>query len=102
MLEKPDIALMPVDQLPAVLDTIQAAEILRCSARSVEEALRSGQLPGHKWGESWILPSRAFIDRINEHAAEAATERRLPPVRPAPAPWSQRRKSGRPPPRLDP
>jgi hypothetical protein len=67
---------LPTSNLPPVLDAAQAAQIQRCSQKTVEEMLRDGELPGVKWGEGWALPTCAFIDRLNEIAVEKMLERR--------------------------
>jgi excisionase family DNA binding protein len=66
---------LPLTQLPPVLDAAQAAQIMRCSQKTAEEMLRDGELPGVKWGEGWALPTRAFIERLNELALDQMLER---------------------------
>lgn len=62
--------------LPPILIPEEVAPLLRCSARTVEDRLRVGDLPGEKFGEGWILPTQALIDRVNEIAVEKMLERR--------------------------
>jgi hypothetical protein len=62
--------------LPPILTSSEAAAILRCTPKTVEDRLRAGDLPGEKFGESWILPSVAFMQRVNEIAIEKMLERR--------------------------
>lgn len=57
----------------------QIAEILDCTPETAEEHLRSGNLPGIKFGRSWRSPREAFFARLNELATKQAEERRAPP-----------------------
>jgi hypothetical protein len=68
-----------------VFDSNQAAAILRCSTKTVEERARSGDLPGLKYGDGWVFPVQAFYERLNELAREQAAERRKGTGKPAPA-----------------
>lgn len=73
------------DQLAPFLTPAAAAEMLRCSTKTIEDRLRAGDLPGEKFGEGWILPTEAFVQRVNEIALEKMLQRRkarnpLPPV----------------------
>ena len=63
-------------ELAPIIDPEQAAGLLRCTARTVEDRLRSGDLPGEKFGESWVIPTAAFLQRVNEIALEKMLERR--------------------------
>lgn len=57
--------------------TIEAvANILQCDERTVSERLVSGDLPGAKFGRSWIIPSVALFQRVNDIATEESAERR--------------------------
>jgi hypothetical protein len=62
--------------LPPVLDSEGAARLLCCAPKTVEEAARNGDLPGHKWGEGWAYPTEALLRRINEIAWQKMLERR--------------------------
>ncbi len=53
-----------------------AAELLGCTAESVEDLLRSGVLPGVKFGRSWRIPAAALDARLNELALQEAEKRR--------------------------
>lgn len=71
----------PAEHLPAVaglqvLDSQQAAQLLRCSAKTVEDHCRRGDLPGLKFGDGWIIPAAALIQRLHELALAQAAERR--------------------------
>lgn len=54
----------------------EAAAILECTPLSVESNLRSGRLPGVKFGRSWVLPVEAFVQQINNLAIAEATAKR--------------------------
>jgi excisionase family DNA binding protein len=53
-----------------ILTADEAAAILDCETRTVEDCLRAGKLPGLKIGKSWILPSKALLETLNELARE--------------------------------
>lgn len=54
----------------------EAAAILECTRESVEAHLRTGRLPGLKFGRSWVLPVQAFVQHVNDLAISEATARR--------------------------
>lgn len=62
-----------------VLKAHEAAELLDCSVETINEKCAAGELPGVKFGRSWILPAEALVQRLNELAQ--ATKRT--PQRPA-------------------
>ena len=53
-----------------ILTTHEAADLLQCQPKTVEDKLRAGELPGIKMGQSWMLPREALLDRINELARQ--------------------------------
>ncbi|MBT9511350.1 MAG: helix-turn-helix domain-containing protein [Acidovorax sp.] len=59
-----------------VLSIEQVASLLSCEATTVAEHLKNGLLPGLKFGRHWVVPARAFFERINEMAHEQAAMRR--------------------------
>ncbi|WP_153116261.1 MerR family transcriptional regulator [Rhodocyclus tenuis] len=59
------------------------AKILQCDRETACRRLAGGDLPGLKFGRSWIVPAAAFYQRINELAIEQAAERKVA-GRPAP------------------
>ena len=69
-----------------ILTVADVAEILHCDVKTVSERLVSGDLPGTKFGRSWVVPAAALYQRVNEIAIEKSEERRkaAPPVLPAP------------------
>lgn len=59
-----------------ILSTEDAADMCGCEPLAIIERMRTGELPGIKFGRSWMVPREAFIQRINEIAlAESATRR---------------------------
>ena len=63
---------------PEILDTPDVAALLRCAVTTVEERARAGDLPGVKYGDGWVFPTRALFERLNELAREQAAIRRKP------------------------
>lgn len=77
-----------------ILSVAQAATIMDCTEKHVEDNLRSGYWAGIKGGKGWVIPRRAFFDRLNELAVEESAKRRAPPVKPTnvvPVPKSRRK-----------
>jgi len=75
-----------------------AADMLLCDKETVAERLNKGELPGLKFGRSWIIPTAAFFKRLNELALEEADRRK---AESAPKPQTcadslEARKRGRP------
>lgn len=58
----------------------QAAELMGCSVKTVEDLARRGELPGLKPGGGWIFPAGALAARLDELAIEQAAKRRVPEV----------------------
>lgn len=56
----------------------QVSEMLGCTEEVVAERLNQGDLPGVKYGRSWVIPADALRDRLNEKALAEARERREP------------------------
>jgi excisionase family DNA binding protein len=61
-----------------IYSVADVAALLGCSAKTVEEWARAGDLPGLKPGGSWIFPTQALCTRLNELALEQARERKKP------------------------
>jgi hypothetical protein len=70
---------MKLEDLPPVIDSEFAAGLLRCSQKTVEERMRTGDLPGEKFGEGWVVGAAAFLHRVNEICMERMLERRKRP-----------------------
>lgn len=61
-----------------IYNVTQVAEMLGCTEEIVAERLNNGDLPGVKFGRSWIIPADALRDRLNQKAMEEARDRREP------------------------
>jgi excisionase family DNA binding protein len=61
-----------MQSVPDLLTVEQAAHFLNCSMLTVERKLRGAQLPGIKYGRSWMIPKAALLTVINEEALAAA------------------------------
>jgi hypothetical protein len=59
-----------------ILVSEDLAVLCKCTARTIEEHARSGNIPGLKLGEPWIFPRSAVIARLNELALLQAAVRR--------------------------
>lgn len=81
--------------MPETLTVEQVAELLLCDKETAAERLNRGELPGLKFGRSWIVPSAAFFQRLNELALEQSEHRRSAGD-PTPASPKQKQKRGRP------
>lgn len=64
----------------------EAAALLGCSPKTVEEMARDGRLPGLKPGGSWVFPAGALARALDELAMQEAAQRRK---KPAPAAVAQ-------------
>ncbi|MDP2263276.1 MAG: hypothetical protein Q8K24_08970 [Hydrogenophaga sp.] len=77
--------------------------LLGCSDEVTAELLDTGELPGLKFGRSWIVPPRALWHRLDELALQRAAERRearhAPPKAQVTAP-AQRGRAARVPPAI--
>ncbi len=69
------------EPLKAILDAQEAADLLHCSAKSIENHARSGRLPGIKFGDGWIFSSELLVETVKKLSIEEA-EKRSKPARP--------------------
>ena len=77
-----------------ILSASEAAALMRCSVKTIEDRARAGDLPGLLWGDGgWVFPAEAFYARVNELALGQAAQRRTP-VAPT-AVFAQQHGSGR-------
>lgn len=53
-----------------VLSVDDMAALLSCSAKTVEDLARRGELPGLKPGGGWIFPAGALAQRLDELALQ--------------------------------
>ena len=51
-----------------VLDEIEMAELLKCEISTVQDKARSGELPGIKFGRSWVFPRTAVLEVLHKLA----------------------------------
>lgn len=58
-----------------VMSKDEVAEILDCEPVTVEEKARTGELPGVKFGRSWIFPRTALLECLNAKALENTKSR---------------------------
>ena len=56
----------------------QAAVLLNCAAKTVEDLARRGELPGIKPGGAWVFPAGALRQRLDDLALAESAERRHP------------------------
>jgi excisionase family DNA binding protein len=61
-----------------IYNVTQVAQLLGCTEEIVAERINSGDLPGVKFGRSWVIPADALRERLNQKALEEARERREP------------------------
>lgn len=61
-----------------IYNVAQVAELLGCTEEIVAERIHTGDLPGVKFGRSWVIPEEALRARLNEKALAEAKERREP------------------------
>ena len=67
--------------LKPILNAQEAADLLQCSVKSVQNYARSGRLPGVKFGDGWIFSSDLLVETVKKLSIEEA-EKRTRPVRP--------------------
>ena len=60
----------------AMLNPETAAPILDCSPDTVAELINAGELPGLRYGRSWIIPPAALEQRLTSLAIEQMLARR--------------------------
>jgi len=78
--------------LPDVLTVAQLAELLDCGTETIEDRTRERQLPGIKYGRSWVYPREAVLQVLQQQAlahvrpaAGTTTPSPAPADAPAPA-----------------
>lgn len=54
----------------------QLASLLKCDKETAEARIRSGDLPGIKFGKSWVIPRQALLQSLNEMALNEAAHRK--------------------------
>ncbi|WP_280192859.1 hypothetical protein [Delftia sp. PS-11] len=61
---------------PEILTVTDLTALLTCDTETAAARLKSGDLPGTKFGRGWIVPRQALFERLNEKAHEEAAARR--------------------------
>lgn len=61
---------------PETMTIESVADILLCDKETVAVRLNKGELPGLKFGRSWVIPATAFFKRLNDLALEESDKRR--------------------------
>lgn len=61
-----------------VLTEKDVAELLDCETSTVQEKARAGELPGLKFGRSWIFPRSALMQSLHQSAMQSRIPKRLP------------------------
>lgn len=65
---------VPIDTEIYTIQDVTA--LLGCDEDTAAARIKSGDLPGTKFGRGWVVPRQAFIERLNEKARAEAAERR--------------------------
>ena len=61
-----------------VLTEQDVAQLLECETSTVQEKARAGDLPGIKFGRSWVFPRSALLQSLHQTAMQNKTPTRLP------------------------
>ena len=83
-----------------ILEVDEVAALLKCDPETVESRTRCGDLPGLKFGRSWVYPKPALMSRLCNLAIEECAKRKLPSETAHVTEMSKRRGRGRVPPQL--
>jgi excisionase family DNA binding protein len=62
--------------LPETIDADECAKLLRCTPEQVEELARAGEIPGLKFGRSWLFIRADLLAYLAEKARREAQQRR--------------------------
>ncbi len=60
----------------ATYNIVEASTLLDCTPTTLVERIEAGDMPGTKFGRSWVIPVDAFWQRLNELAIEESGKRR--------------------------
>jgi excisionase family DNA binding protein len=63
-----------------MMSSDEVAAYLDCKPKTVEEAARSGRLPGVKYGYSWRFPRSALDEALHIEAMRAMNKLRATPL----------------------
>lgn len=70
-----------LEPMKAIVNAKEAADLLQCSVKSIENHARSGRLPGIKMGYGWIFSSELLVEtvkKISISEAEVRSKRSRP------------------------
>lgn len=59
-----------------IITSAEVAELLSCTEEQAEELTRKGEIPGTKFGRSWLYVRSDLLAYIAERARKEAQERR--------------------------
>jgi hypothetical protein len=71
--------------LPEVLTAADLAKLLDCTEATVEDRTRDRQLPGLKFGRSWVYPREAVLRVLTDQALQHVAQPAPPAAAQAPA-----------------
>jgi len=57
-----------------ILRAEDVAQLLDCSTETINERTAAGDLPGIKFGRSWVYPAEALFERLNTLAREGRSK----------------------------
>lgn len=58
------------------MGSVECSEMLGCTPQQIEDLARSGEIPGLKFGRSWLFMRDDLLVFLAEKAREEARERR--------------------------
>lgn len=67
-----------------ILSRDEVAQLLDCEPETVDIAARKGELPGLKFGRSWIFPHAALLEYLNHRALASMPTKQATKQKPQP------------------
>lgn len=61
-----------------ILNAAQAAELLCCSVRTIEDHARAGRIPGAKFGDGWVFAADLLVEAVKAMSMEQAARLKAP------------------------
>jgi len=55
-----------LEPMKAIVNAKEAADLLHCSVKSIENHARSGRLPGIKFGDGWIFSTELLVETVKK------------------------------------
>jgi excisionase family DNA binding protein len=68
------LTLADVQQLPVVLTVEETAQLLGIGRRQAYEAVQRGQIPAHRFGHRWVVPTARLLAMLGLEHDEGAPE----------------------------